>query len=531
MTKDELETIQYNTLLEWVDVYSVRVEGNVFYKGGRKVVGFTCYMKFLSDFVASHPEISPPTHTDFVAILEHRAKEKEVVSSPEQKYSTVDSIQEFVPMVLGREKVAISPLGDRITDRYGRDISLNDLEVVITCAAHLYNEESKVGGEWTRNPMGTAAIKDFLKLYIQNTSSESWLDLKTSLNYKESCKKYLDGFVDWLCNTFQFTGNKELNIAIIKQWIWQTKRLYSGQVVTDPLMINFYSKSGGSGKTTLVREIIKPLTDYSAEANLDILLDSREHGLFTDRFVVLFDDIGLGKLEYGQVGALTAAFKQMLTSVKITQRNMRETSHTKKRRTFSPISTSNVPITQVLPDDSGMRRFFEIGVDSPKEKAWGNVEKLQKLDMVKVWTGVDENNNKGFIYQGSEALRLFREYQAGLKHRSIIDDCLENMEEVPLTVEQAEKLNITETLKSISDDKQIKAKLEDKGFIPYKPFAYRRILADWVSENMDRNFGKYLPGNNRIAVELQSRGYFVLENKAGTCWIVVKDSYSGAENV
>ena len=289
-------------------------------------------------------------------------------------------------------------------------------------------------------------------------------------------------------------------------------------------MVNIYAHKGGGGKSQIVLKLTEPLEAYRANSTLDTILDSREHGLFTDRYIVFFDELSLGKLEPGNIGPLVAGLKKLITEDKITQRNMRETTHSKKRRTFSPISTSNQPLAQLIPDDSGMRRFFEI--EMLAEYNSERIMKLRSMDVLSIWEGIDEKLERGYVVEGSRMHKKLQEHQANLKHRSILDDCLDNMTELPL-LENTELAREFLELEESGNEQGILEKAGTNDYQIFKVYEYRKILRELCEENLDKFLAKYLPGTQKLPSDLLNRGFLVLHKDKKNIRIIVKDTTGG----
>ena len=390
---------------------------------------------------------------------------------------TIESVADFVPLILGREGITISPLGDEVTNKFGKSVAGPELENTLVCQAHLYNEESYQFGEQLRKCLPINAIKDFIRKEITDRAAVHWENTRDKLVYQEACESHTDLFLQAIIREFKFLGDPELNLVVFKQWIWQTKRFFMGTPVTDPLMINLYAAKGGGGKTQIIKKLSEPLEDYTVTATLDTILDTREHGLFTDRYVVFFDEMSLGKIENGQIAPLLAGLKKLLTEDKITQRNMGTNHHSKKRRTFSPAATSNQPMAQILPDDSGMRRFYEMEMEA--EPNTQRIMQLRAIDATQIWQGIDEKLERGYIVEGSAIHAKFLERQQALKHRSIIDDCLDNMEDIPIRRDSAEAATLLKLEAEGATIKQLEQAAEKLNLTSYKVFEYRKVVKEY----------------------------------------------------
>lgn len=483
------------------------------------------YAAFMGRMAQELPEAVPMSMADFKECLL-----LELDKPAEQKVGnfnipTVESVADFVPLVLAREGLKISALGDEVTNKFGKSVAGPELENTLVCQAHLYNEESYQFGEQLRKSLPINAIKDFIRKEIADRASIYWESCRDILIHQEAFIPHTDIFLKAIVENFKFVGDPELNLAVLKQWIWQTKRFFMGLAVTDPLMINLYAARGGGGKTQIIKKLAQPLEEYTATATLDAILDTREHGLFTDRYVVFFDEMSLGKIENGQVAPLLAGLKKLLTEDKITQRNMGTNQHSKKKRTFSPAATSNQPMAQILPDDSGMRRFYEIEMEA--EPNTQRIMQLRAIDATQIWQGIDENLERGYIVEGSALHTKFVERQQKLKHRSILDDCLDNMEDLPIMRESTEGAILLKLETEGATTKQIETRAEELGLKAYKVFEYRKMVKEWCEDNIDKQLTKWLPGNNRLPEDLVRREYLLIAKDKQNIRVIVKEAELG----
>lgn len=160
--------------------------------------------------------------------------------------------------------------------------------------------------------------------------------------------------------------------AVMDSWIWQIKRKMSSSDplqwnITAPIMPVFVGENGqGDGKSYLVEKHIKPQFSswmYSSNTKMDTLNSYREQATIADYYIVSFDEMaGARKTE-------KEALKSFITEFSIGGRGMYQSTATKKTVLSSCIATSNISIRDLIPDNSGMRRFFEIPVDAATARA------------------------------------------------------------------------------------------------------------------------------------------------------------------
>jgi nitrate reductase NapAB chaperone NapD len=172
-----------------------------------------------------------------------------------------------------------------------------------------------------------------------------------------------------------------------------------------------------------------------------------------------------------------------------------------------------------------MRRFFEIEMKAePNTK---RVEQLRAMACLHIWQGIDENLERGYILPGTAIQKKLVEHQGNLKHRSILDDCLEHMDETPILKDSemgrkivainASKVTIAEAVEQV----------ENLGLVAYKALEYRKQLRDWTEENMDKFVAKYLPGIQKLPHDLESRGYITLKIGKNSPYVLIQDTVGG----
>jgi hypothetical protein len=203
------------------------------------------------------------------------------------------------------------------------------------------------------------------KLRLLSSESLTQLDLK---NGSAELKKWVDAVCD---------DGHDFSYEIMRHWIWNVKRKMLGLTPQNIICPVLYGRTQG-GKTTEVRQLLKPLCGLSTTMQLDQLTDERQWALLNRFYVVFIDELAGGsKTEVEKL-------KAMITSDKLQQRLMRTTTHQEIQMQASFIGTSNKPVSESIKDPTSGARFWEIRC---KDKLDWSV--LNSLNHALIWQCVD----------------------------------------------------------------------------------------------------------------------------------------------
>jgi predicted P-loop ATPase len=198
--------------------------------------------------------------------------------------------------------------------------------------------------------------------------------------------------------------------------IWQIKRKLNG-FATKYEMMFVLTGGQGAGKSHALRHyLFKALGDLAySSAGFDALSDQREGRLFSDHYAIMFDEMsGAQKADMERV-------KQIITSGIIKQRRMGTTSHDSIPMNASFFGTANNPLETLIRDNTGMRRFWELKVDTADitRQKWGL---LGTIDYMDIWRSADENAETSPI---EPVLFDIQKTQETLRDLSIVEYLLE----------------------------------------------------------------------------------------------------------
>lgn len=171
------------------------------------------------------------------------------------------------------------------------------------------------------------------------------------------------------------------DIAALKHFIWQVKRKLWGLRVEKHLMPVLFGPQE-CGKSEFVRKLIAPLERLVSDSQtMDSLSDTREANVFAEYAIVFYDE--MARAERGNI----AQIKNIISSPTVEWRPMRTNKREQRANIATFIACSNNPLKQVLADNTGVRRFWQIDAKSPTMD-W---EVINGMDYLALWRSVNEN--------------------------------------------------------------------------------------------------------------------------------------------
>lgn len=228
-------------------------------------------------------------------------------------------------------------------------------------------------------------IKAALRIVIQRLSkkrySRVWLKILNAVGThdRETAER------EWERLNSLFVTTTGLPAIVLKSFVWSCMQKAIGRPVTWHLMPIIYGAQG-TGKTVFARNFPSPLEELVADNVLFTeLADRRSADIF--RYAVLTCD-DLEKMPSTAIPMI----KSVLTAKSLRRRRLMTSMSDAIRQQCMPIGTSNVPVEQLVADDTGNRRFvtleFRNGdpVKGGSEDVW---ETVNSLDYMLLWQSVD----------------------------------------------------------------------------------------------------------------------------------------------
>lgn len=361
---------------------------------GKKPQELDAYSRYCA--IPGAPELSLPAFLRTAGeILDAQA---EAAKRKTESFTIFQTAEDLIEVFLGFHKIAVEGAGTSFRID-GSPVSLADLKPLLGKFVEDYNREIPMDADGKKllgKPYKVTHAWDAFLVYIHGENLDRHQAIRARIEYREIQGFDLEAEVDRLLEIIGVEGDLELFRAGFLHWLWQVKRYISGLPVAYHLMLSLFGGQG-LGKTYLVRKLIcKPLEDFYLESSLDAVSDPREVAKWTKFFVVNFEELSQARADgrSGLSDTAVSAFKSLLTSERLTIREMYSHKQVSHPRTFAAIATTNVQISKRLGDSSGMRRFLEMEVkaDEPFHRRGVN-----QVEFLKIWRSVDEGKPEGYL--------------------------------------------------------------------------------------------------------------------------------------
>jgi hypothetical protein len=213
---------------------------------------------------------------------------------------------------------------------------------------------------------------------------------------------------------------RKLDVVVMKQFLWQIKMKLKNQVPKPHIMPFVYSQRQGTGKSTVLKFLLKPLKRLKQTTDKSTLEDARWHSNFEKYYALIFDDIDqISKANRGII-------KSIITGEERSHREL-YTSYTSNLKVNATlIATSNHPLHEVFSDKTGMRRFWQIDVKEEELTDDKVYVYENEIDYDLIWRCVsheDESPAWPYRHQLQKHQDDYTEYRAS--HR-FADTCLKH---------------------------------------------------------------------------------------------------------
>ena len=201
----------------------------------------------------------------------------------------------------------------------------------------------------------------------------------------------------------------ELDYAAMRHIVWQIKRRFFDKDPYNVLVMFFYGYQG-CGKTTLMRNLTRPLKEYYSEQEADSVTDARNGPMLERMFIIGIEELaGVGK-----VGA--DKLKALVTKQYATTRVLGTHITTSTKVNVNLMGTSNRSISAVLRDETGMRRWYQVYCPLKGEGTM-DFQAMDKIDWDVLWTGTDENCDKSPLFSDPKLVTKLKILQESWRHK------------------------------------------------------------------------------------------------------------------
>lgn len=328
--------------------------------------------------------------------------------------------------ILGKD---IHPLREKYYDRVKRKaLQIPEQEIVSTFMTERHMD-IKVDGRLVLNgevqdiTYVLEEIRHFAQTELQcntNINTLSSVISKISTDVKLKRFEQLKDYVKYDNCKFDFealievvTGNRNhLDIAILKHFIWQTKRKMFKKEVKHHIM-PVYVGDSGSGKSYHIRNhLLQPISEIVYfDGDFKKLVDSREAFNLCTNYVYFMDE--MSKADHADVESI----KNKITAPTIQYRRLGTniTCQGDNKATF--IGTSNNPIEDIIKDPTSIRRFYQINTVMEIDR-----EKINNFNYLHMWRSIDENlDDAPFVLPLLEEIKVKQEE---FRHKSPLEHFL-----------------------------------------------------------------------------------------------------------
>ncbi|HJZ06426.1 MAG TPA: VapE domain-containing protein [Patescibacteria group bacterium] len=142
--------------------------------------------------------------------------------------------------------------------------------------------------------------------------------------------------------------------AVLDHFIWQVKRKMAKLQVKWHIMPVLVGTQNG-GKSQLIERLLSPLPEWAvAGSSLHELNDERARPGLASNYVLTFDEMA------GARKADISALKCFITAKKVFYRPMQSNTRHSVLQSATLIGASNHFLSELIADETGMRRFFQI---------------------------------------------------------------------------------------------------------------------------------------------------------------------------
>ncbi len=248
-------------------------------------------------------------------------------------------------------------------------------------------------------------LRNALDLKISSEQRKIREMIVEKLTYKPDLNANMHNFITALLGKYDFITD-----MILRHFIWQTKRKIFGKKVYDHLMPIVYG-SQGIGKSEAIKKFISPLDGLWIEGKFTDLIDDRNSKFFESNYIMFFDEMkGATKADIEEI-------KERITADFIKFRLLYSHNMMRVQNNCTFIGTSNKPVSLLIRDETGMRRFYEIEIHGNCD--W---EAINKIDYLAIWRDVDESLDKPFIAACREQIK---EQQENNRDRNSVEQWIE----------------------------------------------------------------------------------------------------------
>lgn len=424
-------------------------------------------------------------------------------------FPTFNTHLELIEWTLNLHEIRVTTSG-LLVDKFGK--SCDYKLTVQTCGLVAKDHSFETSKDAPRPTWTSEHIKAAFDVYLWEKAQQAEEEWRNKICYSEDADaQYLDNWLDWFLGAYKVKTDHDLSKAMIKQWMWQVKRYVFNLRVTDPYFVNVFGVNQGTGKTEFIKTLTECIQPYRIEAAVDDALDGRNSKMWSQFYVVIMDELKVNS--DSDAGKMASVLKNLLTSDELNFRELGTHTINKDRRVFSAFGTSNMSVVDVIKDESGMRRFFEIDIDVKNRDSNDGRERVgtwKTADHLMMWKSINENDDYGMLTDGLK--RKLAEVQATYRRKTYLSMWITDKHNPLKNLLNTSVLD-WETWEDVDQDLALEHEVGEM-FIDFK---------QWLDEIDHQYAMKYPVTVNRFEQQLKSEGLIIIEDEKGVSYGFTKN--------
>lgn len=493
------------------------------------------YFEWVKSYAGGLPLLNQDQFQELIAEITKQAADDEMSRSGATRYEDVEGL---VEAAIEDSGIHYDPATKSWTDKNGDDYTVADIERRVMLFFYAYKDRTE-GVKWS-----TDYVQLTLEQYMKNYSSRAAQELRELITHDPATVEEGRECLHWVLRDVFQVENSEIALEVMRQFLWQVKRYVYGLTVAEPLMVNLKGPQG-CGKSQFIKMLMNCRGLFRGSfviTGLEAVLDTRESARWVESYICYFEELAINKSNDDKdLGRLVAGLKNLLTADAVSWRELGRHTINNVRRKFSAIAASNVPLTDVILDDTGMRRFFEIVIGREtrmeyaehaevfgwKEQELGTQPETA-MDPLLIWRSIDENLEEGYLV--GEVKEEVRRIQDTYRRVDLVQWILDNAGSGvlrPLHSEEAPE-DLAKNLEALGDAKAIKDHLDAMKDQPWDIVPSMRVektFREWMREYIPSQ-ANYIPARERFAEKLKAKGYLVIYRRARTYLITIRNPES-----
>lgn len=393
-----------------LNIVTVKGEDNA------RVLGFTAgtfddaYFKVLGK-LAKDKETPEFSKDEFIKALNTKVSAPAQADDDKKKFIfNTEKLEEW--LAEHKDTWNISNDGKTIVNTIDGFPSEKDIDELATAIASYYLDHDII--------VSKDSITTIVKNYVSTAAMRGLADLGKNIAYDSTATLNTDAYLAAIYKFFAISQPRDVFFATMKHWMWLVKRKMRGMSVKNHIWVSLQG-GAGLGKSTLVRRLTAPFGGFAVETALGKVLEStKEIKLLTSAYILNMDEIAVNSersidgehaLSKDQMNVL----KSVLTGDYINARVYGTQEQSRRRITFTVISTSNDHLYDILFDEATMRRYVEFNCMSTTKTNddFHNFERFTSAERALLaWRGIDENREDGYLLLDTPEFKELRREQA-----------------------------------------------------------------------------------------------------------------------